>query len=954
MNVITFSTASVRVVNYPNTAITLDELAVLSNEPARVKRTQALRRAIAEGADKKHVNVIKDSLGYFIPTGFCPRGHRDADLQGYTGLVCLDIDGDKSTPQRARASQQAFDTYAIRFARARGRNAFEYVAAFAISPTGCGLKVIVQTNNTNPRDHRRAAHAARAWFEAEAAALGLALPEGAGFDDCAGTLSQPHYLPAGLRVWPGAPALDISQVQAIAPARAAGAPGALFFAPRALEITEHDLTTAPARILNAHRALVDARAGEKVAGYTRYLAWVAAYVGAFGKRLGGALALELLQQSEAFNRSNFAQSFAKKIASLDVVRARGGRIVAEADALQRGEAHTLQAGEFVSDALKRLGLFSADALAGRALVCPTGAGKTYAIRALADADAAGVVFVAPTRILARQAAGPSGVVWFGGTKDADNFADALACKFIATTYHSLPSLLERAGDLITSRLLVIDEAHNLAAAAAADFMHKPILRLCEAALHFARRCTLTATPYPTSAAAFADLRPLVLERAQKKATARALKVEGVALTEAAAHIAAEAVAAGRLVVIYLNDKGSKLLTLRAHLDALGVEYVCVNADEREGEAFTQIVVEGKAPARCIVATSIIREGVSLNGVEQVHYITVGGLGAIEFEQLIARARGARVWVDLLHVSDGGASAPFQRAHHTAAIHATAAAIVGELNHATQTISDAEALRAIAPPCARFDQAAGVWVCDALLLDNSAYSEEQRYYSANPQALAKATAHLAGWAFEGMKLKPQNADNVRGVVSCAKTTRANQVREGLKRCDTPAGLRRVKRRGGGFALAARMVAIVAATVGGWCNIAREMCEALLSDAGNAAKAATLARQVRTWAVVWCGEQTPTRALLEHLATFAGTFDYTDVIARVQAAARNLVGLHLDEKQAYRLLRALHDVEHVKGGARRMIKLTPAGGKLQAWRTHIEHAARQRWASGEEPDVLRLAG
>ncbi|MEM4255680.1 MAG: DEAD/DEAH box helicase, partial [Candidatus Norongarragalinales archaeon] len=853
---ITFQEQSVRA-KARNKAITLSELADLSNAPAHLNRVQQLRRAVAEGADKSHISALKDALGFFIPTGFCPVGHNDADITNYTGLVCIDIDGDKSTQERARQSQIAFCDYAMRFARARERNAFTHVIAFAVSPTGCGLKVIVQTTNTNPRAHKHAAKCAREWFARESDERGLAIPDGAKFDDCAGTLSQPHYLTCGLRVYDTATPLPIPS----APARkeqAKATPAHTRKEPARARIVEHDLTSAPPALLNAHRALVAAGAGKKIEGYANYLAWLAAYVGGFGKRLGGALALELLQQSEAFNRSNFAQKFAQKIASLDVVRSTGARILVAANALNASDELAMSDGEFVSDALMRLGV-DAGALAGRALVCPTGAGKTYAVRDLAQSDAAGVVFVAPTRLLAKQAAGAGGAVWFGGAKSDDHLADALNCKFIATTYHSLPSLLERAGELITERLLVIDEAHNLAASASADFMHRAITNLCDAALQFKRRCTLTATPYPTSAPAFSGLRMLRLTRPQKKATARAVKVDGVTLTEAAAVVAAEAVAAGRLVVIYMNDKGAKLLTLRAHLEARGVQFVCVNADERESEAFTQIVVNSKAPAPCIVATSVIREGVSLHDVERVHYICVGGVGAIEFEQLIARARGAEVWVDVLHKSDGGAEATFERERITATLHATAASAVNELNNATQAVSDVEALRVVAPPAARYNYDAGAWMCDALLLDNSAYAQEQRYYSANPRALAVATQHVAQWAFEAFTAEARDAEEVRSVVEAQKKARAEQTLEALKLCDTPAGVRKMKRRGGGFALAARMVATIAAAVGGWCDVARAMCESLLSDAGNAAKAATLARQVRVWAVIWAGAQTPARAL-----------------------------------------------------------------------------------------------
>lgn len=951
---VTYSTASVKA-KAPNAAITLKELAELSNAPAHVCRVQQIRRAVADGADKALISALKDALGYFIPTGFCKVGHNDADLTNYTGLVCLDIDGDKSTPERARQSQVAFWNYAMRFAHARGRNAYASVIAFAISPTGCGLKVIVQTTNTNPRAHKHAAQCAREWFERESAEQGLELPAGATFDSCAGALTQPHFLPSGLRVYDNATPLQLPDAPARAHKEASKATPAHTHKEAArVRITEHDLNSAPPALLNAHRALVAAGAGKKIESYANYLAWLAAYVGAFGKRLGGALALELLQQSEAFNRSNFAQNFAKKIATLDVVRATGARIIKAANALNADEVHAMRDGEFASAALKRLGV-DAGALAGRALVCPTGAGKTFAVRELAQSDAAGVVFVAPTRMLAKQAAGAGGVVWFCGTKTDDTLADALSCKFIATTYHSLPSLLQRAGDLITSRLLVIDEAHNLAAAASADFMHKAISNLCDAALQFKRRCTLTATPYPTSAPAFAALRPLRLTRSQKKATARALQVEGVTLTEAAADLAADAIAAGRLAVIYMNDKGAKLLALRAHLEARGVQFVCVNADERESEAFTQIVVNSKAPAPCIVATSVIREGVSLHDVERVHYICAGGVGAIEFEQLIARARGARVWVDVLHKSDGGAEASFERERITATLHATAASAVNDLNKATQSISDVEALRVVAPPAARYNYDAGAWVCDALLLDNSAYMQEQRYYSANPRALAAATQHVAQWAFEAFDASPRDAEDVRAVIEAQKKARAEQVLEAFKLCDTPAGVRKMKRRGGGFALAARMVATVAAAVGGWCNVARAMCESLLSDAGNAAKAATLARQVRVWSVVWAGAQTPARALLERVAALTGTHDYSRAIAFAQSAALELCGLQISEEQAHKLLRAVHDVDHVRGGKRRLIRLTPAGGKLTRWRVEIEAAARQRWAqSGEEADVLRLAG
>lgn len=939
---ITLSVTSVRT-KAQNTNTTFEKVAEICASAEHAAKIERIWNLIQKKAGKKNIAEAKDALGWIIPTGFCATGHADETLENYTGIVCIDIDGNKETPEKAVESRRAFEMLERAIIEAQKKGHFQHVIAVGISPSRCGFKAFVQTDAECKQKHYAAAAAAMAWFKKEMENAGIKLPEDAQYDNCTKTLSQPHYLPASMTVFSATGCVHVKNVNESQ--NGTKKEGIL----RAYEPPSiQDISKADPKAVRAHKRLIAANAGASISGYSNYLRFLAAYIALFGKEIGPALAVELLSQSPAFQKSDFRKKIQTKIKSLNVLKTAGTWLLDYAEKFKQ-PAIQLPKGIYLADLLEKNNWLNAEFFANRAIVCPTGAGKTWAIIKLSQKTP--VVFCAPTRALAAQAAKDAGgIVWYGGNKDKQTLADALANNFIATTYHSLPDLLMNGQGLVEKRLLIIDEAHNLAVSASEGYMLPVVEKLIACTDFFDNITTLTATPVSHWLNKKRYMDTIEFTTEQKRIKAAAIQVQNDAtLTEVAAAIAQKAVKNEEQVIVYLNDKGRRLLKMQALLDEYGINFATLNADEKDSEDYAALVELGKLNAPVVVATSVIKEGVSVRGCNKIRYICVGGCGEVEVQQLCARARGAEhIALDVIYRKDNGNEKTFDNEAVLRKITSMTANAVRELNQITVCAADGQILSAVAPKNIKFNQETQRWEENNVVAYNIAYNQACAYYRGNIKALANATKEWADWVFEKWNenvLKTTNENVIQKIDEIGQ-----HYAEGLQECITPKAVERLRRKGGGWALAARVVNTLAQQLSGAVEIGRKIALDLLADCRNAAKAKHLATQIMVWQAIWCSAETPLRNTMLYICEkWKGVHDLQKVCESIMAIAKSNLGLTMDEKQCKKLIKALFDVEYLHGGKRQTVRLTMASIKLGVYYSEIVAAADKRLL--EEKDIFK---
>lgn len=916
-----------------NQTVSFERIAEIANSAEHGAKIREIWKAIQRAEKKEKISALKNTLGWFIPSGQCSFGHSDDALHSYTGIVTLDFDGPKNNPEIARKTKEMAEKVVKSVISARKNGLFQCVYAISISPSMCGFKVFILTDNENKKRHHHAAEIAAQYFEDECKKANIIADDIFKLDKCSKALSMVHYVPASMDLFQECAALNVPEPQSTADKRRAESQILKAFEPP----TYQETAEVPQAYMNAHQRLLLNQHGKKISGYADYLRYLIAYIALFGKQLGPKLAWQILSQSDDFNASKFRRVYEQKIKSVNTLKTSGDWLIRTAEKYKTSKFN-IPKGMFLSDFLKANNMLNVQSLVNKAIVCPTGIGKTWAIAELAKQEK--ILFIAPTRALAAQAAADAkGVVWFAGNKSKETIADALNAKFVASTYHSLPDLILSAGE-ITERLLVIDEVHNIAAAAAPDFMQKTIETLLPCVNLFQKIITLTATPCKNPIEDARNLDVLQFDTPKNKIKANAIKVtSNASLIDAACAIAKESHANGETVIIYLKNKSKKLRKAQAILQNAKIPITILNADTKESEDFDLLINDGKLKNRCVIATSVIKEGVSIRNVEKVRYILIGGCGLIEFKQLIARVRGdAEITADILYKKTGNEPAPINDGNYLAFLRNITNDAIAKLNAATTCSSDANILKNIAPLCTYYCQKTNKWAINETLLYYSAFQKESVFYSSNIFALAEKTKELANWTFSEFTDEPDtHKKEIEKEVQELTEKDQSDYENGLTQCVSDKALMRLRFKGGGFALAARVVGLLSALLGGATYIAREIALALLKDAGNISKAKNLGRQIRLWQAMWIGLETAAKDAIIEITKMEGTILLPDAVRQCQEIFSARLKIDLDDRQAKKILKAVFDFDYLHGGQRQSVRLTCAWRKLERFKLEIMECA-----------------
>lgn len=147
-----------------NKGVTIDELFAIMKSGKSYNlqnETQKLRRAVGNG-DSELKDKIKKRLPSFIITGFCTdnRSTSKFDPKTYTGLIVLDID---------KIDDQGKDKEEV----LKKAESISYTYATFISPSGRGIKIIVQVD-TSSEHHKVAYEQVQKYYQKE---LGVSVDE---------------------------------------------------------------------------------------------------------------------------------------------------------------------------------------------------------------------------------------------------------------------------------------------------------------------------------------------------------------------------------------------------------------------------------------------------------------------------------------------------------------------------------------------------------------------------------------------------------------------------------------------------------------------------------------------------------------------------------------------------------------------------------------------------------
>ena len=614
----------------PYTPVTTDDKEAF----AKIKKDHTTAAAAA---------ALKKRLGWCF-AGWQERGRNGDGLQ-YTGAVVLDIDG------KREGLQYFFAGLAERLKT--DPTAPEWIAVSGLSPSGYGVKLFCLTTNTDREKHEATARAMAAEFMQWVGAT----PTGVEVDPASYAVCYAQFLCSGWYEHPDPqpytynPDLDPpqpekpKQVHTYQPHPTSAAQGNMTLFERYMELIQSTGTA----IADSYEDWVKlglglaAEFGEAGRSYYHVISSMhykyeaneterkyTDYVKNGKGRTGIGVFFKLCKQAglslKGTGRPVQAITTPKPQPAQTPEPAPVQAATTTGDLILEGLA-----GEYLYDTIRRtLGAEWYTQLLNTYIQAPTGRGKTYLISELAKHQKA--IFAAPTRNIATQTAqGYGGGLCIGGVEEF--VTAALSC----TTYAAHPKLAPHiiAGD----RLLVVDEAHELAAA---GFMYNNTSKLINAAPNYKGLILLSATPLPTSHPAAAQLRKIVVKYPASNVK-KYTRIEAPAAVDSVAAQAITAYRTGSKVAIFLNSKGERLHKLVSMLERVGKVVTFNASSDKAGEVYESITNAERLP-ECdfFITTSVIKTGTNIKGLERVTCIIADQLAAHDIEQFTARFRGADI------------------------------------------------------------------------------------------------------------------------------------------------------------------------------------------------------------------------------------------------------------------------------------------------------------------------
>jgi hypothetical protein len=304
-------------------------------------------------------------------------------------------------------------------------------------------------------------------------------------------------------------------------------------------------------------------------------------------------------------------------------------------------------GEYLTKVAADNGLAISD-FKNKIIISPTGSGKSTLIRSMAAHER--IVVAVPTNALQRdfeREANRNGIDCF--IFNSNTYLSKINstgipvsdARFIITTYRSFGVLANVLGNCCSDYNLIIDEAHNFTSSSSDNFMHDDLFLMLQSFRKFQSVTLFTATDLPVFAPEL-QLEKWIFTIPSKIERELQFYEKGISQYDTAALMSAVVSRNGQLPLIVLNSKKDKLLRMKRALSTYDTDFKVFNADTKKEDYHNELLSTGKTDADCIIATSVIKEGVNIyDSREHVVLIVLSELHAAELEQFAARFRLAK-------------------------------------------------------------------------------------------------------------------------------------------------------------------------------------------------------------------------------------------------------------------------------------------------------------------------
>lgn len=595
---------------------------VLARPPEEFDKLQELAvnmYAATDQAEKKNIkdriDKIKQSIPYFVFTGYIPTGHAAADLTEYNSTAQIDIDFHRSGGERETA----------RLIEEIATNPHPSIIFATPSPTRHGVKILMLHDSTDQEQHRHAASYLIAnlieWYDIAPADV----------DRQSTSISFTCYCPF-LR------ANELHYVNKEAePTHIPPPPPPTTTPSRHRHTIDPSAAIEPNHLSAAIEYIIQNRINpnpDDSEGRELYVKICAAIKHEQGEQ-GEQAAYDILSNSPRFLNSTFEANFRRNFKAIrPKPNGATGHTILKI-AYQSGFRHRhavstteIQQGERLSDTFTRTGFTPF----GKFIQAPTGSGKTTAICKIASAENR-IIFVVPTQAILEQqhAEYINSGAYYEHRKDTSQ-------DLIFTTTRSFAGLCGRVD--VSSFHVVLDEAHNLITDSAPGFRLADFRNFRQIAAGARTITYLSGTPIYIGADVWGKIEFHRFTSTTSTPTTAQI-IESDQTHAAAAEGIRRSIERGHIAVMVLNDKGAKLAKAKERLKGYNVAEV--NADTKSQPVYQRIVRSGMLPddTTALICTSVIEAGNSIYDDRCFDFHFVGNFHTSQIRQMSARPRTAK-------------------------------------------------------------------------------------------------------------------------------------------------------------------------------------------------------------------------------------------------------------------------------------------------------------------------
>jgi hypothetical protein len=301
----------------------------------------------------------------------------------------------------------------------------------------------------------------------------------------------------------------------------------------------------------------------------------------------------------------------------------------------------------------------------------------------------------------------------------------------------LTTVLEDRLDSVLNYLIIIDEFHTLVSSANKGYKYNAICKtlaiLEEQPLII---LGLTATPIETVTSNFYNTFDTI-KVTQKTDVKRNIQMatyedyRSFVIERCLENFKAKTVS-----VVYKNTKN--VAVLKEALEAQGLSVAVINADTKETENFSTIVDKGTLDVDVILATCILKEGVSIKGKAnksiKVDYIITGDNHYSEINQLASRVRNAEVINITLASSINSKkdyTLDFLLTEVVKEIDTNNSFLLNRVNTVEYTETELKLDQRLGNTAIKYDTLKGKYVVDSVYKDFLIYEAEKKVCTVNP-------------------------------------------------------------------------------------------------------------------------------------------------------------------------------------------------------------------------------